>query len=344
MKKCAFCGCDNSDDSKFCVNCGTSLPEAAATPLEPVEPVAAAPVQPKPEPQPRPEYRSAIDPQPTPAPAPDYGSYNYNANQATNTTTYSPKAAPQKTNGLCIAGFVISLVSILCFGFSSIISLILSIVGYVGASKKNQKGKGFAVAGIVISIVMIVFFAFVMMLYFLGDYMEDYSGSSSSRIEEEEDGEIDYSDMNISRLIKNEDWVEVDSDSFLVFDNSRTFHYYREYDNQDGDYYTGTYEIYVGEDAMEYITEDLEEYGVTEEEINDFIDRNEEYTLDNLICIVLYNESCIVDGEETFDHTVMTPYFGYYLVEGDAVGLDIANMNAAEYYMFVPEDQYLENK
>ena len=153
MKKCAFCGCDNSDDSKFCVNCGTSLPEAAATPLEPVVPIAAAPVAEPAEPQtqapqshyqtsqPRPEYRSAIDPQPTPAPAPDYGSYNYNANQAPNTTTYSSKTMPQKTNGLCIAGFVVSLVSILCFGFSSIISLILSIVGYVGASKKNQKGK-----------------------------------------------------------------------------------------------------------------------------------------------------------------------------------------------------------
>ena len=348
MKKCAFCGCDNSDDSKFCVNCGTSLPEAAATPVEPVvaatpvaEPVPVQAVPEAPKPQPQPEYRSAIDPQPVTAPAPDYGSYNYGNNTtaaapASAAPTYNPKPAAQKTNGLCIAGFVISLVSLLCAGFTAIVSLILSICGYVSASKKNQKGKGFAVAGIVISIVLVLFFAFVMFVYYFGEYYSGYSSSSSHKVEE--DGDIDYSDMNISRLIKNTDWVEKD-DSFLVFDSSSRFHYYRDHGDTSDNYYTGTYEIYVGEDAVEFITEDLSEYGVTEDEIYDIIDANEEYTIDNLICIVLNNESCIVDGEETFDHTVMTPYMGCYLVDDDEVALDIANMNTATYYWFEPEGQ-----
>jgi hypothetical protein len=58
---------------------------------------------------------------------------------------------PQKTNGLAIAGFILSF---LC----PLIGLILSGVGLsqINSSGGMQKGKGLAVAGIVIAIVMMV--------------------------------------------------------------------------------------------------------------------------------------------------------------------------------------------
>ncbi len=60
--------------------------------------------------------------------------------------------APKKSNGLAIAGFIVSLVStLLCCGSFNVISLILSIVGAIKAKDYGGSGKGLAIAGIIIS-------------------------------------------------------------------------------------------------------------------------------------------------------------------------------------------------
>lgn len=71
----------------------------------------------------------------------------------------------QKTEGTAIAGFVVSLVSMLCCGGTSTIGLILSIIGLILCNKNNTKGKGFAIAGIVISSIL---FILLIVLYFVG--------------------------------------------------------------------------------------------------------------------------------------------------------------------------------
>lgn len=68
----------------------------------------------------------------------------------------------QKTNGLCIAGLIVSLVSIILAGTTAIIGLILSIIGLISAGKKNEKGKGAAIAGIIISSILAVLFVFIL--------------------------------------------------------------------------------------------------------------------------------------------------------------------------------------
>ena len=73
-----------------------------------------------------------------------------------------------KTNGFAVAGFVISIVSlILCCGTISILSLVFSIIGAVQSKDLNGNGKGMAIAGIVISAVGIFLIAIV---YALGGY------------------------------------------------------------------------------------------------------------------------------------------------------------------------------
>ena len=55
------------------------------------------------------------------------------------------------SNGWGIAGFVCSLVSLLCCGIIVFAGLPMSIVGLVNANKHNGVGKGLSIAGIVIS-------------------------------------------------------------------------------------------------------------------------------------------------------------------------------------------------
>ena len=64
------------------------------------------------------------------------------------------------TNGLAIAGFVVSLVSLCCCGLFSIVGLILSIIGLVKAKDYNNNGKGLAIAGVIISAISILFLIF----------------------------------------------------------------------------------------------------------------------------------------------------------------------------------------
>lgn len=75
-------------------------------------------------------------------------------------------AQPKQTNGLAIAGFVVSLVSfLLCCGSFSIISLILSIIGTIKAKDYNGNGKAMGIIGIVLSVLGILIFTIFMIFY-----------------------------------------------------------------------------------------------------------------------------------------------------------------------------------
>ena len=121
---CPNCGTQNNDGVRFCANCGTNLmPDANAAPAQP-QATYAAPVTP---------VQAPVQP-----------------------------AAPivampqQKTNVLCVVGMITSFVSIITLGTTSLISLILSIIGLITAGKKNERGKGQAITGIIISSVLLV--------------------------------------------------------------------------------------------------------------------------------------------------------------------------------------------
>ena len=64
------------------------------------------------------------------------------------------KPAP-KVNGLCTAGFVLSLLGLFLFGITSVLGLLFSVIGLIVAGTKKQGGKGKAIAGIIMSVIMI---------------------------------------------------------------------------------------------------------------------------------------------------------------------------------------------
>lgn len=78
-----------------------------------------------------------------------------------------------KTNGMAIAGFVISLVSaILCCGSLSTISLIFSIIGLVQAKNCDGNGKGLSIAGIIISSIFVILFILLLSMGVLASITE----------------------------------------------------------------------------------------------------------------------------------------------------------------------------
>ncbi len=79
-----------------------------------------------------------------------------------------------KTDPLCLAGLISSIVSLVCCcGTVSLVSLALSIAGVIRVKKSNDNGKGMAIAGIAISalsililIMVIIFIVLPMILVF----------------------------------------------------------------------------------------------------------------------------------------------------------------------------------
>ncbi len=63
-----------------------------------------------------------------------------------------------KTNGLCIAGFVVSLVSCFIFGFYGVSGLVGIILSAVGRSQATRDGgsTGLGTAGIVLGIISMI--------------------------------------------------------------------------------------------------------------------------------------------------------------------------------------------
>ena len=121
-KFCRECGKELEENSKFCNNCGTKIEEEKTE-----------------------ETNTSNE--------------NTNESAASNAgtnVTYNQTYVTKKSNGMAIAGFVISLVSLLCCGYSSWLGLIFSIIGLVNANKNEGEGKGLAIAGIVISSILFI--------------------------------------------------------------------------------------------------------------------------------------------------------------------------------------------
>lgn len=138
-------------------------------------------------------------------------------------------------------------------------------------------------------------------------------------------------------IITEHKWKVSEEESLLVCEKDETFKYYRYADDMTDSYYSGTYEFYMGEEAITYMETELSDYGITRDELEEVFNSYDSYKEDNFICLVLNNEACIIEGENQIETPYQTPYFGFYLEEDNALYLDLVNMNAASYILFVAE-------
>ena len=136
-------------------------------------------------------------------------------------------------------------------------------------------------------------------------------------------------------IISDYEWQASGDGSLLVFETDGAFKYYRSAEDLTDGYYEGTYEFYIGEEAVTYVTETLSDYSVTEDELEGVFDRNDEYDESNFLCLVLNNEKCIVGGKNQIESPYKTPYYGFCLEDDEKLCLDIANMNTGNYALYI---------
>ena len=324
MAICSNCGTQNADGTKFCTNCGAELPKLQTEPktdsiLEDAKEASIPDI---------PQRAAGEITMPT---------------VSEPQIPVNPPLSTQKTNGLCIGGFVTSLVSILCCGITAIIGLILSIIGAVSAKKKKEKGMGLAIAGIIISSILLIIGLITFCVR--ADYIlkkisnNDWNFSDIAETYDDYDDEDNY----YKNQILDTKWCETTIGSCLVFNTEKnTFKYYSNYldgvlENEDAnEYYTGVYEVYTGDEAVDKITTTYSDYGISRSELNNTIRaQGAGYNLDNAVLLVLHNEQFITNGENTLDEPSDTVLIGYINPMGNV--LSVSNMVN---YTFVPSYSY----
>lgn len=337
MAVCPNCGASNNDGAKFCSSCGGPLPAPVQQPV--YQQPAPQPVYQQPAPQP--VYQQPVS-QPVviqPAAQPVQPVYAQPITQ--------PVVKKEKKNGLCVAGFILSLVGLACIGLTCPLGFLFCVIGLIVAIVKKQKGKGLAIAGLIIS----AFIMICMTALFLSPEWDDFASEfedlgiyTTTRSDDDDDDDDDNS-IDYVKMIEKNNWITTGDNSYMVFDKkSKSFTYYQSYLDTSDNYYSGTYQIFAGDDAFEYITEDISELGVEKSEIRQMINMNEEYEMENLLCICLDYEELIVGGEKQDRDPWTIHYFGFYLTpeeDGKTYNvLDVCNMEAASYVTFVLEKDF----
>ncbi len=345
MAVCPNCGASCADGTKFCSNCGGQLPAPVQQPAaQPVQPAYQQPA-PQPvyqQPAPHPVYQQPVSqpaPQPVviqPAAQPVQPVYAQPITQ--------PVVKKEKKNGLCVAGFILSLVGLATLGITCPIGFLLCAIGLIVAIVKKQKGKGLAIAGLIISAIIIGSLTALFLSPEWDDFASEFEDlgvyTTTRSDDDDDDNSIDY-----VKMIEKNNWITTGDNSYMVFDKkTKSFTYYQTYLDTSDNYYTGKYQIYAGEDAFDYITEDISELGVEKSEIRSMINMNDEYEMENLLCICLDYEELIVGGEKQDRDPWTVHYFGFYLTpeeDGHTYNvLDVCNMEAASYVTFVLEEDF----
>lgn len=130
-------------------------------------------------------------------------------------------------------------------------------------------------------------------------------------------------------------WLFSD-DSEIVFEET-AFKWYRDENVYTDNYYIGTYKFFTGAEAETYLTVDLKDYGITLEELQGVYSRNEEYSQDNLVLLVLDTTSAYIDGQTTvYEENIIAPYYGFAISD---TSLDIASMNSGTYSEFTKKTE-----
>lgn len=168
MINCKNCGAQIAEEAKFCPQCGTPAAESIQTAEIANEQTVNTQIPP-----------NSINNNTynTAGAQPNYTAQNLNAQNynAVPNYTYQPYQI-QKTNGMCIAGFIVSLVGMFSIPLiSGIVGIILSIIGVKKVNISNEKGKGFGIAGIIVGAVNILvgIIIIILFVYYL-NYMYYY--------------------------------------------------------------------------------------------------------------------------------------------------------------------------
>ena len=250
----------------------------------------------------------------------------------------SAYGGPQDGQGagvFSIVSLVLGIMSIvLCCVYGGIFGIAGLVFGIISCVRHEAK-HGMAIGGIITSAVGMVLFIFVIVFHFvmfqsITDYLlENYEAELNMG------QEWYYAEPGDEDPFAGYRFVAGD-DSVIYFENDGSFLWYQDDEEHEDNYYQGTYTTYCGETAIEVLIYEMTEYGVTQQEMDDYFARNADnhiYSEENFIVLTLRTEQAVIDGEEQERVPYERNYMGFF--PEDYGYYDAVNMDSGEYVLFV---------
>lgn len=195
--------------------------------------------------------------------------------------------------------------------------------------KKNNGNLIYIIIYIVIAIAIIA--ATIVLISVINDNNNDETNEINSNDNEQ----IEKTSTN---LVASTTWIARDK-SELVFTDYR-LNWYKESNVHDDNYQSGNYNFYIGEEAIKFITTDLVDYGITEEELEELFTRATNYEKDNFIVIDILFDEYVINNHDTQISNPHTPWYGFIVNDEikNETYLDVTNMNTKSYYLFTKQE------
>lgn len=181
----------------------------------------------------------------------------------------------------------------------------------------------------------------------VNDVEDSFSGLHH---EDEESGKAQESE----NTLRGKCFLVEEDGSLVIIDDDMEFVWYQDASDRSINYFGGPCEVYYGEEAYDYITNDYAEGGVyreksvfnfSEEKMQIFFDAAEDelvYSKANMICMILHHENMVVEDEyqEKLDNAdesnIDTYYWGFY----DGEIFYCYNIESGDLMTWTPADGY----
>ena len=173
------------------------------------------------------------------------------------------------------------------------------------------------------------------------------SSGVSSTVSTDNDDEDKDKDKDPDQITKDYfttyQWEGLNDTALIIPETDGTFIWYRDRNDLDGDYYSGSYEFYIGDDAADYFLNESEMSDkVSEEDIEDMEDPQYGATRDNFVCFVMTNEKEVHYGVETeYDEAdqVTTTLYGFFVNDKDGNKLTLVAYENPYEFNLVPKEK-----
>lgn len=244
-------------------------------------------------------------------------------NNERNVTPVSSK----KTNGNETASLILGIISFVTLALPPL-AIILAVISIIIGNKakketgKNSVGAAFGIASLILSIIVIVFIVLVTLFVFryaednyqemtpdnyYDEYYDDYYEDFFDRYDDKYYDEYNRAE---SFDISGNSWLGTDN-SMLYLNNDKTYTWYQDDRNHNDNYHAGGYQIYTGEEAINYISNNLSQFGLTKEHQKSIIE-NKDYDIEDYYLIILNCNKSIINNEEQPNINNQLHYYGFY--------------------------------
>ena len=216
-----------------------------------------------------------------------------------------------------------------------VISVPLAVVSLVIGINSRRETKKFSV-GIVLGIISLVLTVLLILLLVF------FINVIATEVEFDDDYQKDIIEYYREKVndISGYSWLGDDGSMLYLYrDFDRVYEWYEKDSNHEDNYHKGTYDVYQGKDALDYINTNLKEFGFDEEKQKEFFNENRD--INDYYLIILTCEKLKANGEESDGDYKKLYYYGTFLDELER--FDGVNIYTGKKVSFVKKE-YLKSR